>query len=119
MKLKMKTKNDYRVRRHFRVRHKVRGTAERPRLCVFRSNRFVYLQMIDDDSGTTVVSGSTQEAGKNTAKTLDVCEALARKVAKEAKEKGIESAVFDRGGFRFGSRFKAIVEAARDEGLKI
>ena len=117
--MKMKTKQDFRVRRHFRVRHKVRGTAERPRLCVFRSNRFIYLQMIDDDTGTTLLSATSQEAGKNTAKSQDVCAALARKVAQEAKAKGIECAVFDRGGFRFGARFMAMVEAARAEGLKI
>jgi len=114
MKGKPKTKNTLRKRRHARVRAKVMGTATRPRLAVFRSNRFISAQLIDDAAGKTLVA-THGRAFKGTqtvqAKTVGAA------IAKAAKAKGIMAIVFDRGGYRYGGQVKALADAAREGGL--
>jgi len=108
-----------RRRRHFRVRKKVKGTAARPRLAVFRSNRYISVQMIDDVEGRTLVSASSQEADlRSKTLTVETAAEVGKLVAGRAKDAGIEQAVFDRGGFKFHGRVKALADAAREEGLE-
>lgn len=95
-----------RKRRHKRIRAKVRGTPERPRLCVYRSNRYLEAQLIDDTTGRTLVAGKMDDAQK-----------LGLEIAKRAKGAGIERVVFDRGGFRYTGRIATLAEAARQGGL--
>jgi large subunit ribosomal protein L18 len=108
-----------RLRRHRRVRGKVRGSAERPRLVVFRSNRGIFAQLVDDDSGRTLAASSWLDLGKadgdKTAQAAEVGKALAA----DAKKAGIERAVFDRGGYLFHGRVKALADGAREGGLKL
>ena len=111
-----------RIRRHVRVREKVQGTADRPRLCVFRSLNHIYAQVIDDTQGYTLVSASTidpeivsTKAGKAKAAESTLVGSL---IAKRALQKGITQVAFDRGGYRYHGRVKALAEAARQEGLK-
>ncbi len=115
--MKVETKSDYRKRRHYRIRRKVRGTAARPRMSVFLSNQHLYVQFIDDEAERTLVAVST--AGKDAARERGVARAeqLGRQAALAAKEQGIVSVVFDRGGFRYGGRLRALADAARKEGL--
>jgi large subunit ribosomal protein L18 len=110
--MSIKTKKELRVRRHMRVRNKVQGTAERPRMAVFRSNKRLEVQFIDDDARITLVGASSN--GKNAA----AAKALGTKVAELAMGKGIESVVFDRGGFAFGANLKTLADSARAAGLK-
>jgi large subunit ribosomal protein L18 len=117
-----KSRNVARLRRHIRVRQNVSGTSQRPRLNIFRSLSEIYAQVIDDESGNTIVSASTidmnlrpEMAGKNkTEQARLVGEVLARR----AREKGINEVVFDRGGYRYMGRVKALAEGARESGLK-
>jgi len=121
MMMKLDTKTDYRRRRHLRLRKKIKGTAERPRMSVFLSNQHIYVQFIDDASEQTVSAVSTAGKAPTTAvKGTGVARAqeIGRLAAQAAKEKGITEVVFDRGGFRFGGRIKALADAAREEGLK-
>ncbi len=113
------TRTDARRRRHERVRKNVYGSANRPRLAVFRSNRYIYAQIIDDDSGRTLAAASSQET-KLRKKTLSVDTAaeVGKLVATRAGDAGIESVVFDRGGFPYHGRVKALADAAREGGLK-
>ncbi|MGH2538457.1 MAG: 50S ribosomal protein L18 [Candidatus Promineifilaceae bacterium] len=108
-----------RLNRHRRVRAKVSGTAERPRLNVFRSLRHIYAQLIDDTSGRTLVAASTleQEEGAGKDKTEEAAR-VGKSLAERAKAAGVEQAVFDRGGYRYHGRVKALAEAAREGGLK-
>jgi large subunit ribosomal protein L18 len=101
------------------VRKNVYGTADRPRLAVFRSNRYIYAQVIDDDSGRTLAAASSQEK-KLRKKTLSVDAAaeVGKLVATRAGDAGIDSVVFDRGGFPYHGRVKALADAAREGGLK-
>ena len=112
-------KNAMRLKRHVRVRGKISGTPERPRLNVFRSNANIYAQIIDDVNGVTLVSANTLE--KDFEGATGNCEA-AKKVgaalAERAKAKGIEEVVFDRGGYIFHGRVAALAEGAREAGLK-
>ena len=108
-----------RTRRHIRVRRKISGTAERPRLCVYRSNTNLYVQIIDDVAGNTLVSASTldkdiktKHANKEAAKELGTL------IAKKAADKKIETVVFDRGGYIYHGVVKELAEAAREGGLK-
>ena len=103
-------------RRHRRVRKNVLGTAERPRLAVFRSNRHIYAQLIDDYAGSTLVAASTLADGKGdpTARAKSV----GGEIATKAKAAGIEKVVFDRGGFRYHGRVQAVAEGAREGGLE-
>ena len=113
------SRSDARRRRHFRVRKNVRGSGDRPRLAVFRSNRYIYAQVIDDESGRTVAAASSQEK-KLRKKTLTVETAaeVGKLVASRAKDAGVASVIFDRGGYAYHGRVKALAEAAREEGLE-
>ena len=111
-----------RTRRHIRVRTKISGTAERPRLAVFRSNNHMYAQIIDDTVGKTLVAASTTEKAVKAKleKTNDVAAAayLGTVIAKRALENGISTVVYDRGGFIYEGKVKALAEAAREAGLE-
>jgi large subunit ribosomal protein L18 len=116
-----KKRREGRLRRHRRVRKKVHGTAARPRLAVYRSNRHLSVQLIDDDSSRTIVSASSleadfrkQQAGGNIA----AATAIGTLIAERAKKAGITSVVFDRGGFLYHGRIAAIADAARAAGLE-
>jgi large subunit ribosomal protein L18 len=98
-----------------KIRAKVSGTAARPRLAVFRSNQYMYAQLIDDTSGKTLLSSSDQKA---TGTKMDGAVATGKEIAKLAAAKGIKNAVFDRGGFRYAGRIKALADAAREAGLE-
>jgi len=104
-----------RTRRHARIRSKIKGTAECPRLAVFRSNRFVYAQLIDDVAGVTIVGTDIRKAKGKTA--LDRAKEIGGTIAKEAKKKGIEKIVFDRGGYRYQGAVVALADGAREGGL--
>ncbi len=116
-----KTKQENKRRRHKRVRATIKGTKERPRVSVFKSNRNVFIQFIDDDSRKTVVSskvvsgGKSKTKGSKTEKAMKMGEMLAEK----AKEVGINEAVFDRGGFKYHGRIKAVADGLRKGGLKL
>ena len=107
-----------RLRRHRRVRGKIRGSAERPRLLVFRSNRGVFAQLIDDDTGRTLAASSWLELPKSFKgdKTEQAAE-IGKRLAAAAKKAGVESVVFDRGGYLYHGRVKALAEGAREGGL--
>ena len=108
-----------RKRRHTRVRKRVKGTPARPRLAVFRSNKYIYAQVIDDVAGLTLAAASSLE-GDLRAKNLTVETAgeVGKLVAERAKQAGIDAVVFDRGGFPFHGRIKALAESARESGLE-
>lgn len=119
--MKCKTKAEYRQRRHNRLRRKVTGTAERPRMSVFISNLHLYVQFIDDQAERTLASVSTVTAeGRKTSARNDVERAkqVGKLAAQAARSKGIEEVVFDRGGYMYTGRIKALADAAREEGLK-
>jgi large subunit ribosomal protein L18 len=116
---KIKTQAHRRARRHLRVRKRVRGTAMRPRLVVFRSSKHIYAQVVDDDRGVTLVGASDRTEGiaiDGTGKTAKSF-ALGQLIAAKAKEKGIAKVVFDRGGYQYHGRVKAVAEGARKGGL--
>ncbi len=117
-----KNTKEARQRRHIRVRKKITGTAERPRLCVFRSLNHIYAQVIDDMKGNTLISASTLDAELNKdskgKKKTGRAEQVGLLVAKRAVEKGIKQVTFDRGGFKYQGRVKALADAARKGGLK-
>ena len=106
-----------RLKRRRRVRAKVHGSAERPRISVFRSNRGVFAQLIDDDSGRTLAAASWTEPELRSLKPMDQSRRLGELLAERAKAAGIEDAVFDRGGYRYHGRVKALAEGAREGGL--
>ena len=105
-----------RIRR--RIRGKVSGTAESPRLSVFRSNKFIYAQLIDDASGNTLAHASSRESDIGGATRLEHSKAVGQQLAERAKAAGIGSAVFDRGGYRYHGNVRALAEGAREGGLK-
>jgi large subunit ribosomal protein L18 len=107
-----------RVRRHVRVRKRVSGTAERPRLAVYRSNRHIYAQLVDDVAARTLAAASDGEAGSSGDKT-DRAKAVGALLATRAREAGIDRAVFDRGGRLYHGRVAALADAAREGGLQI
>jgi large subunit ribosomal protein L18 len=111
------TKREARVRRHRRVRGKVSGTGERPRLVVFRSNRGISAQLVDDETGRTLASASWAAASAAGSKT-EQASAVGKALADSAKKAGIESCVFDRAGYLFHGRVKALAEGAREGGLQ-
>ena len=114
------SRQDARRRRHFRVRRKVAGTANRPRLSVFRSNRYIYAQVIDDDAGHTLAAASSVEPSMRESRlTVDTAAEVGKLIASRAKEAGIDSVVFDRGGFKYHGRVRALADAAREEGLEL
>ena len=112
------TKQEQRLRRRRRVRAKVRGSAERPRLSVYRSNRGLSAQLIDDDSGRTVAAVNWTEPDLRGLKPMDQAQRVGAEIASRAKAAGVETCVFDRSGYRYHGRVKALAEAAREGGLE-
>ncbi|MDH4281321.1 MAG: 50S ribosomal protein L18 [Myxococcales bacterium] len=113
----MQQKLTGRARRQKRIRKKVHGTTERPRLCVFRSSKHIYAQVIDDTHGITIAQASSvaESAGGNK---VEVAKSIGSAVAKACIGKGVEQVVFDRGGYRYHGRVRALAESAREAGLK-
>ena len=119
MSSQAKLKRDARIRRHRRVRKHVRGTAGRPRLAVFRSNKHISAQVIDDRAGTTLAAASTYESDlRDGSSNKDAAAKVGQLVAERAKAAGVERVVFDRGGFLYHGRVAAVAEAAREAGLE-
>ena len=120
--IRKQSRSKIRVKKHNRMRNKIQGTAQRPRLSVFRSEKHIYAQIIDDMTGTTLAAASTVE--KEIASTLEATSnvaaaaAVGTAIAKKAAAKGIENVVFDRGGFLYHGRVKALADAAREAGLQ-
>jgi large subunit ribosomal protein L18 len=109
------TREEYRRRRHFRVRKKVNGTAERPRLVVFRSDKHIYVQLVDDVAQRTLMTVTDNDCtGKKVEKSFEV----GKKIAARAKEAGLNRVVFDRGGYLYHGRVKAVADGAREGGLE-
>ncbi len=117
--MSVKTKPAARLKRRRRVRAKVSGTAERPRISVFRSNRGIAAQLVDDLSGRTLAAVSWTEADLRTKKGAEQAGEAGKRLAERAKAAGIESAVFDRGGYQYHGRVKAFAEGVREGGLTV
>ncbi|MDP2814262.1 MAG: 50S ribosomal protein L18 [Erysipelotrichaceae bacterium] len=115
--LKKVSKNEERIRRHKRVRTKISGTAERPRLCVFRSNANIAVQVIDDVKGVTLVSASSVDMKLANGGNIEAAKAVGAEVAARALKANISSVVFDRGGYLYHGRVKALADSAREAGL--
>ncbi len=115
---KLKSRNDVRLKRHARVRSKISGTAECPRLNVFRSNAHIHAQIIDDVSGVTLASASSVALKLENGSNILAASAVGKEIAKKAQESKIINVVFDRGGYIYHGRVKALAEAAREAGLK-
>jgi len=115
-----KERRESRLIRHNRVRKKIHGTAERPRLSLYRSNKHIMLQVINDDLGVTIASVSSNEPTLRSAggSTVDAAKALGKTVAERAKAAGVSKVVFDRGGYLYHGRVAAVAEAAREAGLE-
>jgi large subunit ribosomal protein L18 len=112
-------KKQIRARIHKRIRCKLAGSPERPRLAIFRSVAHIYAQVIDDSRGTTLVSASSVDKGaKSKGGNVAAAKAIGKLVAERAKDKGIKSVVFDRGGYKYHGRVKALADAAREAGLE-
>ena len=119
--VRKKSRAEMREKKHMRIRNRFSGTAERPRLAVFRSNNHMYAQIIDDTVGNTLVSASTLEkeikAELNKTNDVEAAAYLGKVIAKRAMDKGISEVVFDRGGFLYHGKIEALAEAAREAGL--
>ncbi len=114
-----KDKNIQRLKRHTRVRAKISGTTERPRLAVYRSNAHIYAQIIDDEKGVTLCAASSNEKGfEGIGSNKAAAKKVGEKIAERAKEKGIETVVFDRGGYIYHGRVSELASGAREGGLK-
>lgn len=113
-------KNKVRLKRHARVRNKLSGTAEKPRLNVYRSNKHIYAQIIDDVKGVTLAQASSQDKdiANTSASKVDLATTVGQEIAKKANDKGIKEIVFDRGGYLYHGRVKALADAARENGLE-
>ncbi len=111
-------RNVARQRRHRRVRARVAGTADRPRLAVYRSLTQIYAQVIDDKTGRTLAAASSLDAKDSKAKRADAAKAVGAKIAEKAKAAGVNEVIFDRGGYRYHGRVKALADAARSSGLR-
>jgi large subunit ribosomal protein L18 len=111
-------RNEIRQRIHTRIREKMAGTAERPRLNVYRSLNHIYAQVIDDAKGVTIVSASSKAAKMKTGGNVVAAKGVGKLVAERAQEKGIKKVVFDRGGYLYHGRIKALADAAREAGLE-
>ena len=112
------SKNISRVRRHARVRAKISGTAEAPRLCLYRSNKNIEAQIIDDTKGVTLVSSSSMTLKLENGSNIEAAKAVGKDIAEKALAKKIKAVVFDRSGYIYHGRVKALAEAAREAGLK-
>jgi len=119
---KLKAEHKRRHRARMRVRSRVQGTPERPRLSVYKSLRYIYAQVIDDLNGRTVAQANSREAGiydgKGSRKSLEAAKAVGVKLAERAKEQGVGEVVFDRAGFIYHGRIRAVADGARGQGLK-
>ena len=120
--IKKASRSKVRVKKHLKIRNKISGTTERPRLAVFRSNNHIYAQVIDDVKGQTIVAASTVEKAiaEKLEKTnnVEAAAVVGEAVAKKAIDKGVTEVVFDRGGFIYHGKIKALADAAREAGLK-
>lgn len=118
--VRKEVRSKIRVEKHRKIRNKIKGTSERPRLCVFRSNSHIYAQIIDDTKGVTLTASSTLDKSIELEKKNDVeaAKAVGTAVAKKAIEKGINAVVFDRGGYIYHGRVQALADAAREAGLE-
>ncbi|HLU30199.1 MAG TPA: 50S ribosomal protein L18 [Acidimicrobiia bacterium] len=113
------TRATARNRRRQRVRRRITGTAERPRLTVYRSNRYIYAQIIDDVAGQTVAAASSQESDlRDSRLTVETAAKVGEMLGQRAREAGVSSVVFDRAGFKYHGRLKALADAAREAGLE-
>jgi len=111
-------RNEIRKRIHARIREKLSGTTERPRLNVYRSLNHIYAQVIDDQKGVTIASASTLAMKAKTGGNVAAAKEIGKEIAERAKEKGVKKVVFDRGGFLYHGRIKALADAAREAGLE-
>ena len=116
--VKKESKNVSRVRRHARVRAKISGTAEAPRLCVYRSNKNIEAQLIDDVKGVTLVSSSSMSLKLENGSNIEAAAKVGKDIAEKALAKGLKKVVFDRSGYIYHGRVKALAEAAREAGLE-
>ena len=116
--MKIEIKKEKKYRRANRVRAKIQGTAARPRLCVFRSHQHVYVQLIDDEKSKTILTAKDTELKKAKRAKSDSAKEVGRLIAEKAKAKKIEKVIFDRGGYQYHGRVKAVAEGAREGGLK-
>jgi large subunit ribosomal protein L18 len=119
--IKHRDRNEARQRRHLRIRRTVRGTAERPRLSVFRSLSHIYAQVIDDRAGRTLVAASSRDPeirGRADATKSDACKLVGQLIARRARERGIRQVVFDRGGYLYHGRVRSLADGARQGGLE-
>lgn len=116
--MKIRNTKDARLRIRYRIRKKVRGTGSRPRLSVFRSSKHIYGQVIDDETGRTLLAASSRERGQKDGGNQKGAAEIGKLIASRCREKGIESVVFDRSGFNYHGRVKSLAEAAREAGLK-
>ena len=114
----IKTRSEQRIARHDRLRKKVDGTAQRPRLAVYRSLKHIYAQIVDDSTGTTIVAASSQEKDLKVTGNAAGAKTVGAKLAERAKAKGISTVVFDRGGFRYHGRVANLATGAREAGLE-
>ncbi len=116
---KKRSKNQRRMKVHARIRRRISGRLERPRLAVFRSLRHFYAQLVDDEGGVTLASASTLGSKeKKTGSNIEGAKEVGKRIGAEAKKKNIETVVFDRGGYIYHGRVKAFAESAREQGLK-
>lgn len=116
--IKQVSKNVARIRRHKRVRAKISGTSETPRLCLYRSNKNIHAQIIDDTKGVTLVSSSSKTLKLENGSNVEAARQVGLDIAKKALEKNITNVVFDRSGYIYHGRVKALAEGAREAGLK-
>lgn len=115
----MGTRTEARNKRHRRVRKTIKGTAERPRMAVYRSNRYIYVQLVDDVAGHTVASASSQEKDfRSGALNEETAAKIGELIGDRAKDAGVKAVVFDRGGYKYHGKLKALAEAARKSGLE-
>jgi len=119
--IKKPSRKSVRGKRHHRIRKNISGTPESPRLCVFRSNKHIYAQVIDDTAGSTIAAASTKEpavvSGLKSTCNIEAAKAVGGAVAKKAIEKGVTTVVFDRGGYIYHGKVKALADSAREAGL--
>jgi large subunit ribosomal protein L18 len=112
------SRNDARMKRKRRIRKKISGTSERPRLVVFRSNKYIYAQIVDDEKQETKAASSSLSLAKDRSLTSETARLVGQDIARKAKQHGVESVVFDRNGYVYTGRVKALADSAREEGLK-
>jgi large subunit ribosomal protein L18 len=114
-----KSRDALRRKRHERIRLRLRGSTDRPRLSIFRSAKFIYAQVIDDESGRTLAAASSREAGLTGGAKVDAARAVGRALAERAKAAGVERVVLDRGGYQYHGRVRSLAEGAREGGLDL